>query len=113
MKVRRPESKSKSISAQKAWIIANSFCLRQYGTSYSGDSPCTLTLPSGEFWIVPVVYTSPGYGIVGQVGVIAVDARTGEVVGSAPRSQILSGGKRLAGEKKDELRTAFLQARKA
>ena len=64
-----------------------------------------------ELWIVPILLTSPGYGTGGEVGVVAIDARTGLVVGSTPRSEVVASAKRLREAKRDELETAFLRAR--
>ena len=37
-----------------------------------------------------MMLTSPGYGAVGQVGVIAVDALTGEVLGGSPKDEVVA-----------------------
>ena len=58
-------------------------------------------------WIIPVLFTSPGYGVVGEVGVVAGDAATHEVVGATPREEVRAEVARLAGEKRDELEAAF------
>jgi hypothetical protein len=98
---------------EAAWIAANSYCLCTYGMLYTGSPPPRrLTLDGRAVWIVPVVLTSPGYGIVGEVGVVAVDALTLVVVGGTPRPEVLEGGRRLCEEKRDELDAAFHRARK-
>jgi hypothetical protein len=71
-----------------------------------------MALPAGQMWIVPVLLTSAGYGIVGDVGMIAVDAFTSEVVGATPRAEVLAAGARLAKEKRGDLDAAFHRARK-
>jgi hypothetical protein len=99
------------IDAKAAQIITNEYCLLNYGTSYVGGMPCRLSLPDGEFWIVPVVLTSPGYGMVGDVGMLAVRTATGEVVGATPRNEARAAGTELAREKSHDLDAAFRRAR--
>ena len=93
-------------------IAANSYCLRNYAVGYTGGIPRQLLLRDGnKVWIVPVVFTSPGYGIVGEVGVLAVDAATCEVIGATPRDEVKAAGAQLAKEKRDALDAAFRRAR--
>ena len=73
--------------------------------------PYRLSLPTGEVWIVPAVFTSPGYGAVGEVGMVVVDAAAGTVVGATPRDEVRAAGTRLAQENRDELDAAFRRAR--
>ena len=75
--------------------------------------PYRLSLPDGEMWIVPVVLTSPGYGMVGEVGMLAVSVRTGKVVGATPREEARAAATELAREKGHDLDAAFRQAREA
>jgi hypothetical protein len=70
-------------------------------------------LGATEVWIVPALLTSPGYGVVGVAGVVAVDAATHAILGATPREEVQAAGAQLAKEKKDELEAAFDQAREA
>jgi hypothetical protein len=72
-----------------------------------------LVLPNKEIWIVPAYLTSPGYGVVGEVGVVALDAGTREVIGATPRDDVQAAAARLKEEKRHELDAAFLRTRKA
>jgi len=101
------------ISAEQALITANEYILFKYATGLVGSVPRMLSTPNSSLWIVPVVLTSPGYGIVGEVGVVAVDAQTRQVIGSTPRSEVLAAQERLVRDKHDDLEAAFLRARKA
>jgi hypothetical protein len=85
--------------------------LRFYAVGYTGGVPRRLTLHGSDLWIVPVLFTSPGYGAVGEVGVLAIDAATHEVVGSTPPAEVRAAGARLAAEKRDDLHAAFHRAR--
>jgi hypothetical protein len=75
--------------------------------------PRRVSLKNTDVWIVPVVLTSAGYGIVGEVGVVVVDAATGKIIGASSRKEVRSAGARLAKEKRAELDAAFHRARKA
>jgi len=105
-------ARSRRASEDAVQIAANSYCLTHYGVRCSGGSPRRLSLRGAEeIWIVPVVFTSPGYGAVGDVGVVVVDAATYDVIGATPREEVRAGVARLAKEKRDELDAAFRQAR--
>jgi len=101
------------IDATAIQIISNEYCLLNYGTSYIGGVPYRLSLPNGEVWIVPVALTSPGYGIVGEVGMLAVSSATGKVVGATPRDEARTAGTALAREHCHALDTAFRRARES
>jgi hypothetical protein len=79
--------------------------------SYAGGTPRRLLLAEKDLWIVPVVLTSPGYGAVGEVGLVAVDVASGGVVGATPRPEVRTAGTRLALERRHELDAAFHRAR--
>jgi hypothetical protein len=96
-----------------ALIAANSHCLRSYGVRCSGGTPRHLPVRGTSVWIIPIFFTSPGYGVVGEVGMVVVDAATHEVVGATPREEVRAEVARLAREKRDELEAAFHQTRKA
>ena len=104
---RRP----RAIGSRAALIAANEYCLRHYAIGYTGGIPRRLTLPVGPIWVVPIVLTSAGYGIVGDVGIVAVDAFTRKVVGATSRAEVLASGVRLVKEKRGELDAAFHRAR--
>jgi len=47
-------------------------------------------------WIVPIVLSSPLYGLLGQVGELRIDARTAEVVAATDRPQVVAAGEQLS-----------------
>jgi len=100
-------------AALKAQIAANAYCLRRYSVGFTGGKPRPLTLDFGKIWIVPVMLASPGYGWVGDVGLVAVDASTFQVIGATPRPEVMAAGARLERENRDALDAAFHRARKA
>ncbi len=97
--------------AEKAAVAANRYVVRQYPLGVLAGTPRRLSLQRSDVWIVPVLLTTPGYGAVGEVGVVAVNARTGHVVGGTPKVEVIAAGKRLREEKRDELEAAFRRAR--
>src|SRR2546429_1897966 len=60
---------------QKVVQSANGHIVSHYPFGCLGGTPHRLVGQS-NFWIVPVFLTSPGYGAVGEVGWVAVDARS-------------------------------------
>jgi len=114
VKAKRSRAKAEHMvvsEAEKAVIAANRFMLREYPLGILGGTPRRLNVKGADVWIVPVLLTSPGYGAVGEVGMVAVDARNGAIVGSTPRADVVASGKRLREEKRDDLEAAFLRAR--
>src|SRR3989442_11080640 len=85
---RRTEGRKHGCDARAARIAVHEYCLLNFGTSYVGGIPRRLALAKQDLWIVPVVLTSPGYGVVGEVGMVAVDAVSGGVVGATPRPEV-------------------------
>jgi hypothetical protein len=98
-------------TAEAAVIAANEYMLLHYVIGLLGGTPYHLSLPTGELWIVPMVLTSPAYGAVGEVGAVAVDASTGDVVGGTPRPEVIAAIRRLREAKHDAIEAAFLRAR--
>jgi hypothetical protein len=98
--------------AEKAVIAANRYVVREYPLGVLAGTPRHLSLQKSDVWIVSVLLTSPGYGAVGEVGVIAVNARTGRVVGGTPKEEVIAAGRRLREEKRDEIEAAFRRARR-
>ena len=90
---------------------ANSYIVRHYPFGCLGTKPQRL-LGESDFWIVPVFLTSPGYGPVGEVGLVAIDAKTHEVLGATERQEVNRAIKHLKESKGDELEAAFYRARK-
>ena len=90
---------------------ANGFIVRHYPIGCLGGAPRWLSLSSADLWIFPVLLTSPGYGVVGEVGLVAIDARTGQVLAGTPRDEVRAAIQRLKQEKHGDLEAAFLRTR--
>ena len=86
----RKHRQASSGSPLRARMIATAHCLTHYGTGCAAGQPRRIS-----------------------VGFIAVDARSGEVVGSTPRTEVRTSARRLVEENKDAIQAAFLEAREA
>jgi hypothetical protein len=84
-----------AMTAKQAMIAANRYILFHYPTMYTGALPRRLTLRDTDTWIVPIVLTHPEHGILGDVGFLAVDAASGNVLGATPRAEVVAAGKKL------------------
>ena len=103
--------RSPPVSGERAIIIANEHLLFRYSVGLIGGAAYRLTTGDADLWIVSILLTSPGYGPVGEVGVVAVDAMTGQIVGSTPHAEVAAAQKRLREENRDALEAAFLRAK--
>lgn len=93
--------------------VANSFVLWNLPDSYGAGPLERVRVVNDSIWVFPLVLTSPGYGIVGEVGHIAVDIQRGEVVGCTPLDTVQQRGRKCYERHKEKIETAFLQARGA
>ncbi len=93
--------------------LANSFLLWNLPDSYGAGPVDRVRVVDNSIWIFPIVLTSPGYGIVGEVGQIAVDIKRGQIVGCTFPDKVQQHGKKCNEQHKEEIKAAFLQARRA
>src|SRR5713101_8294776 len=68
-----------NITAFSARQRVTQYVLHHLSTQLGGDTP-ELTVDERVFWSVPVVFTLPGKGVIGRVGMLRVDAGTGELL---------------------------------
>lgn len=100
----------KGREAQAVLQSANGYIVRHYPFGCLGKNPQRL-VGATDFWIVPIFLTSPGFGAVGEVGLVAVDACTHQVVSATARPQVNKAIKHLQETKHDALEAAFHRAR--
>lgn len=100
-----------AIDADTARIAANKYMLFRYPLGVLGGTPRRVSLSDTELWVVPVLLTTPRTGPVGEIGMVAVNARTGEVVGATPKDDVAAAGQRVLEEKRDQVNAALLQTR--
>lgn len=84
------------VTGEEARRKVNRQIVPELGTGLIAREP-ELTIDSERvFWRVPIVLSLPNPGDLGQVGVVEVDARTGEVlIDSVARDVIIQHARRL------------------
>src|SRR5205809_3731019 len=55
------------------------YVMHELSTQLGGDTP-ELTIGERVYWSVPVVFTLSGKGVLGRVGMLRIDAGTGELL---------------------------------
>lgn len=98
----------KTIPANVAQARAQEFLRENELTRFSVGTPRRMVSALRSVWSVPVELRYPNYGLVGQVGIIAVDEETGNVVAWTPRTEMLT----TAGELYCDQRQDILEARR-
>src|SRR5580700_1526075 len=72
------------------------YVMQELSTQLGGDAP-ELTVGERVYWSVPVLFTLPGRGVLGRVGMLRVDAETGELLTDRQTEQeILDHARQLA-----------------
>ena len=71
-----------SFSAQQR---VTQYVMQELSTQLGGDA-AELVVAERVCWLVPVVFTLPGKGMLGRVGALRVDAATGELL-TDPRTE--------------------------
>ena len=84
------------IDAATAQRKATGWLASEVGNLLLGDVP-SLIIAERAVWRVPVLLTSPEYGVVAQVGTVDVDAQTGDVLADTELIQeLVKRGRHLA-----------------
>ncbi|OQZ00503.1 MAG: hypothetical protein B6D41_00040 [Chloroflexi bacterium UTCFX4] len=96
----------KTIPANVAQQRAQEFLRENELIRFSVGAPRRMVSALRSVWSVPVELRYPDYGLVGQVGIIAVDEETGNVVAWTPRTEMLTtAGELYCDQRKDILKT--------
>ncbi len=95
------------LDARQAMIAANQFIVEHLPDRFSAGLPKLVLFPLRSLWLVPVHLTYPGAGIVGEVGMLAVDGDLPLVVGWTPPEEMEVIAHQLYEEKRDEIEIAF------
>src|SRR5437879_1433072 len=77
------------VRADQAVTIANKFAVMNYPLGLLSGACTRLPIHDADVWLVPLMLTTMGLGVVGQVGTVAVDARSGKIVGSTSAEEIV------------------------
>lgn len=95
------------ISYKRAMAIANRFIVENLPDRLSAGLPKSVRFPTRTVWMVPVLLTYPKVGIVGEVGMIAIETERKNVLGWTPFSEVEALARQLYQEKKNEIEIAF------
>jgi hypothetical protein len=68
-----------NITSFSAPVRVTQYVMYELSTQLGGDIP-ELIVGERIYWLVPVVFTLPGKGVLGRVGMLRVDAETGELL---------------------------------
>jgi hypothetical protein len=94
--------------------IANRHIAQHYPTTVAaGLEPRLEARGNADVWTLPLVYASPGFGdhgIVGDVGSITIDSRTGSVVEVTARDEVVALVRKLHEENREAIEAAFYSA---
>ena len=99
--------KETKVNLQQVMALANRFILTKLPDRFSVGLPKSVAFPTRRLWVVPVMLTYPHVGIVGEVGMVAVDAEQETVVGWTPFQEMEELARQLYQEKKHEIEIAF------
>ena len=86
---------TRRINAEEARASATDFLLDHMGNQLVTGEPHMMVSAVRAVWIVPVQLSYIHTGILGTVGVVAVDEETGLVVAWTPIPQMKAAGRRL------------------
>lgn len=99
------------VTAEDARLIGEDFVADNLGDQISAGAPSRVVSSLRSAWVVPLMLTSPGYGVVGIVGVLIVDEELGHISAWTAVEEIEANAARLIEENKAELESAFERVR--
>ena len=86
-----------NLSAQEAKRKVNGWLLMEVSTMIGAEEPTLAIGQQSVVWRVPIIFTAPHVGKVGEIGRIDVDVQTGEMYKMAVcKAEIEAEAKRLA-----------------
>ena len=95
------------LDAKQAMLAANRFIVEHLPDRFSAGLPKLVLFPLKPLWLVPVHLTYPDLGVVGEVGMLAVDRVHPVVVGWTPPEEMEALARKLYEENRDEIELAF------
>src|SRR5262245_13885736 len=94
---RKARSLPALVDADQAKLVVAEYCLFHYPTLFTAGVPRSSTWNGTAAWTVPIVLTHPNQGVIGEAGEAIVDARTGHVLASTARVELIAQAKRVQG----------------
>jgi hypothetical protein len=95
------------ISASNARTIGANFAAEHFGDQIGVGMPWHIVSALRSAWATPLVLTSPGYGIVGIVGLLLVDEEMGQITAWTTVEEVKASATQLLKEKNVDLESAF------
>jgi hypothetical protein len=83
------------LDADGVKLLAVEYCLFHYPTLYTAGVPRSRLPLHAQNWVVPIVLASPSQGVMGEVGELCIDGRTGEVITATDRAKVVAAGEQL------------------
>ena len=88
-------------------VAANQFIVEYLPDRFSAGLPKLVLLPLRPLWLVPVLLTYPSAGVIGEIGMLAVDGDHPVVVGWTPLEEMENLARQLYEEHRNEIELAF------
>lgn len=102
-----PAPLANQVSAEDAREAATDFLLDNLGNLLIAGEPHVMVSAVRAMWIVPVQLAYIHTGVLGNVGVVAVDQETGQVIAWTPIPEIKAASRRLRAQHEPELAKQF------
>lgn len=101
------------VTSEQALSVVQEFLDDKLGNLVGVGHPTRLVSGLHSAWVVPLVLTSPGIGILDIVGAVMVDEVLGQVVGWTPVDDIRENAQQITSARHTEIEAAFrsLQAK--
>lgn len=102
------------VDALKARTIANEYIVFHLPNLLTASRNVhSLSVSGLDLWIVPIVLATPHFGEVGEVGVVAIDARTSAIVSSTSHAEVIDAAEKLYETHRQQIEATFHAARKS
>ena len=102
-----PLPQIRSISTDEARASATDFLLDHVGNQLVVGQPQSMVSAVKAVWIVPVLLAYLPTGVLGEVGVVAVDDETGQVIAWTPIAQMKTASRQLRTQHEPQLTEQF------
>ena len=94
-------------TAEKAAAVAMEFLLDHLGNQLIAGQPLSMVSALHTLWVVPIHLAYTHTGIVGNVGVVAIDDETAHVIAWTPIAQIKAASRALRESLEPQLSQQF------
>jgi len=102
-----PKPQIRSITLDEARASATEFLLDYVGNQVVIGEPHEMVSALKAVWIVPVCLTYVHTGVIGAVGVVAVDEETGQVIAWTPIAQMKATSRLLRAKYEPQISEQF------